>query len=98
MSKVMTKETKKNSEKYKFYDQAPKLSTEDVITHIFVMVDDKLGKRDKHPLCGLHDSEILTLGILYALSGLKFRAFHRRMARNYHHLFPNLPTGFLKTC
>ena len=77
---------------YKFYDQNPLLSTEDTIISIFIQVDDKLGKRIKAPRCSLHDSEIITIGILYVLSGQKFRAFHRKLYRNYRHLFPNLPT------
>jgi len=87
----MTKHQDK-THKYKFYDQNPLLSIEDTITAIFIQVDDKLGKRPKKPRCSLHDSEIVTIGILYVLSGQKFRAFHRKLYRNYLHLFPNLPT------
>lgn len=66
-------------------------STEDIITYCFVQVDDKLSFVPSHPLSKLHPSEIVTLGLLFALKGVGFKAFHRWVLHDHLALFPNLP-------
>lgn len=73
------------------------LSTEDFIITLFCKVDDfclsdkELRWEVKHPQGKLHPSEIITLGMLYALKGGGQRAFYRWLKRDYAHLFPCLP-------
>jgi len=45
----------------------------------------------KHPQSKLHPSEIVTIGLLYAIKGVGQRAFYRWIKRDFLHLFPNLP-------
>lgn len=67
------------------------MTTEDIITLIFIEVDDSLPKLAKHPQAKLHPSEVVTLSILFALKGKGFRAFYRWLKRDYAKLFPALP-------
>jgi hypothetical protein len=39
----------------------------------------------------LYPSELVTIGILYALKGCGERAFYRWLTRDYRPLFPHLP-------
>jgi hypothetical protein len=39
----------------------------------------------------LHPSEVVTLGMLFALKGVGTRAFYRWLSNNYRYLFPRLP-------
>ena len=66
------------------------MTTVDFITELFYRVDNELGDA-KHPLASLYASEIVTLGLLYALKGGGQRAFWRWLVRDYRPLFPNLP-------
>lgn len=65
--------------------------TTDIITHLFVRVDDQLGPVPRHPLAKLHVSEIVTLGLLFGLKGTGFKGFYRWISRDYRSMFPNLP-------
>lgn len=67
------------------------MTTEDFITELFCLVDDKLGTLSKHPQARLHPSEVVTLGLLFALKGVGNRAFYRWLTRDYRPLFPQLP-------
>lgn len=67
------------------------MTTEDIITLIFMTTDDKLPDLKKHSQAKLHPSEVVTLGILMALKGTSFRAFYRWLKRDYLSLFPGLP-------
>lgn len=67
------------------------MTTEDIITLVFIAVDDKLPKLKKHSQAKLYPSEVVSLGILMALKGVSFRAFYRWLKRDYHTLFPGLP-------
>ena len=49
----------------------------DFITLLFCRVDDELGHLPQHGQGQLHPSEIVTLGLLYALKGRGQRAFYR---------------------
>jgi hypothetical protein len=67
------------------------MTTEEIIIHIFCLVDDKLPKLEKHPQAKLYPSELVTIGILLALKGGHFRAFCRWLKRDYSGLFGGLP-------
>ena len=56
------------------------MTIEDFITELFCHVDDELteqGKNHKHSQAKLYPSEVVTLGLLYALKGCGQRAFWR---------------------
>jgi hypothetical protein len=65
--------------------------TEDFITELFCRIDDHLKDVPKHPQAHLHPSEIVTLGVLFALKGHGQRPFYRWLERDFRHLFPGLP-------
>lgn len=67
------------------------MNAESIIIGLFCRVDDRLGAVPKEPLGYLHPSEIVTLGLLFALKAQKGRPFYRWLSRNWRHLFPNLP-------
>ena len=67
------------------------MTTEDFITMLFCRVDDGMHEVPKHPLAALYPSEVVTLGILFALKGVGERAFYRWLSRDYRALFPRLP-------
>jgi len=64
----------------------------DFITELFCRVDDQLGHLEQHSQGQLHPSEIVTLGLLYALKGRGQRAFYRWLVANHQALFPGLPS------
>lgn len=59
------------------------MTTGDIILHIFCLVDDMLPEIKKHPQAKLYPSELVTIGILFALKGGFFRAFYRWLQRDY---------------
>lgn len=65
--------------------------TTDFITELFCRVDDKMNDLAKHPQSQFHPSEIVTLGLLFALKGVGNRAFYRWIERDFSGLFPLLP-------
>ena len=70
------------------------MTTNDFITQLFCRVDDKLNEccqNNKHSQANLYPSEVVTLGLLFALKGKGNRAFYRWFLRNHRDLFPNLP-------
>jgi hypothetical protein len=67
------------------------VTTEEIIIHIFYHVDNAMLSIQKHPLSKLYPSEVVTLGILFALKGGHFRAFYRWLVRDYDALFGGLP-------
>jgi hypothetical protein len=67
------------------------VTTEDFIIYLFCLVDDRLGKLPKHPQALLWPSELVTIGLLFALKGGYFRAFYRWLERDYADLFSELP-------
>jgi len=68
------------------------MTTVDLITELFCKVDDQVGYLAKHSQANLHPSEVVTLALLYALTGKGNRAFWRWLTRDYGALFPNLPS------
>jgi hypothetical protein len=67
------------------------MTTYDFVTELFVRVDDAMIPVKKHSQARLHPSEIVTLGLLFALKGSGNRAFYRWAERDLRPLFPNLP-------
>lgn len=67
------------------------MTTEDFLISLFCLVDDRLACRQKHPQARLWPSELITIGLLYALKGGSFRSFYRWLERDYADLFGGLP-------
>jgi hypothetical protein len=67
------------------------MTTEEIITSIFIEVDDTLPALKKHSQAKLYPSEVVTIGLLFALKGVSFRAFYRWLKREYVGLFTGLP-------
>lgn len=67
------------------------MTTEEFIITLFCLIDDRMGQMPKHPQAHLWPSELVTIGVLFALKGGSFRAFYRWPARDYGPLFGGLP-------
>jgi hypothetical protein len=67
------------------------MTTEDLLIQLFCLVDDAMQDKAKHSQAKLYPSELVTLGILFALKGGHFRAFYRWLSRDYADLFAGLP-------
>jgi hypothetical protein len=67
------------------------MPTDEIIIRLFCMVDDQLGAVNKRSDAHLYASEIVTIGLLSALKGGRFRAFYRWLDANYRAFFPKLP-------
>jgi hypothetical protein len=67
------------------------VATEDFVIWLFCVVDDRLGCQRKHPQAQLWPSELVTIGLLFALKGSSFRSFYRWLARDHAQLFGGLP-------
>jgi hypothetical protein len=67
------------------------MSTDDFIIGLFIRVDACLRDQAKHPQATLYPSEIVTLGLLFALKGSGQRPFYRWLCANYGAWFPGLP-------
>lgn len=68
------------------------MTTSDFITELFCPIDDLMKPLPKHPQATLWPSELVTLGVLYALKGVGSRAFYRWLVRECRRLFPRLPS------
>jgi hypothetical protein len=67
------------------------MTTEDFISELFYRVDESLKDVPTHPQASLWPSEIVTLGLLFALKGAGNRAFYRWVSRDWRGLFPAVP-------
>jgi hypothetical protein len=67
------------------------MPTDEIILRLFCMVDDELRDVNKHPEAERYPSEIVTIGLLFALKGGRFRAFYTWLTKNYRALFPSVP-------
>lgn len=67
------------------------MTTVNFIIRLFCLVDDVMMDVAKHSQASLYPSEIVTLGLLFALKGVGNRAFYRWVQRDLIHLFPLLP-------
>src|SRR5437764_4248238 len=61
------------------------------ITALFYEIDAQLRASPTHPEAHLWPSEVVTVGLLHALTGGGNRAFSRWLTRDYRALFPRLP-------
>ena len=67
------------------------MTTLEFITELFCRGEDTMSDVPKHPQARLYPSELVTLGILFALKGVGPRAFYRWLSRDWLSLFPQLP-------
>ena len=67
------------------------MTTADFIIDLFCRVDDEMRDVVKHSQAVLYPSELVTIGILFALKGGGNRAFYRWLNRDWRPLFPHLP-------
>jgi hypothetical protein len=67
------------------------VTDEDFIIHLFCRVDDEMPEMGKHAQAHLYPSELMTIGLVFALKGVGCRAFYRWFSRNFRPLFPRLP-------
>jgi hypothetical protein len=67
------------------------MPTDEIIIRLFCMVDEQLGAVNKREDAHLYPSQIVTIGLLFALKGGRFRAFYRWLSANYRGFFPSLP-------
>jgi hypothetical protein len=71
--------------------KARAVTTEDFIIELFYETDEVMLDVSKHPQATLYPSEVVTIGLLFALKGGSFRAFYGWLKRNYEPLFVRLP-------
>ena len=62
----------------------------DFITELYCQIDDTLPDLPQHPQALLGRSEVVTIGVLYAMKNVSRRAFYSWLRDNYGHLFPKL--------
>ena len=67
------------------------MSTEDILLRLFCSVDQEMADVKKRPDAHLYPSEIVTIGLMFALKGGKYRPFYRWLDANFHLWFPTLP-------
>ena len=67
------------------------MTTVDFITELFCQIDDTMLGVKKHAQATLFPSELVTIGLLFALKGVGERAFYRWLKRDHRVLFPGLP-------
>ena len=66
------------------------MTDSDFIIELFCRVDDEMKTVQKHPQAQMYPSELVTLGLVFALKGTGTRAFYRWISRNFRDLFPKL--------
>lgn len=67
------------------------VTQENFIIELFCRVDDMLPKMQEHIQAKLSLSELVTLGLLFALKGNSQHSFYRWIRNNWVDLFPTLP-------
>ncbi len=67
------------------------MPTDEFITRLFCMIDEEMGPVKKYADELLYASEVVTLMVLFAIKGGKYRAFYRWIDYNHRSLFPKLP-------
>lgn len=67
------------------------MPTLDFIIELFCRIDDAMSDVPKHSQANLWPSEIVTLGILFALKGVSTHAFYRWVEHDLKMFFPHLP-------
>ena len=66
------------------------MTDRDFIIELFCRVDDVMFDVEKHPQAKMYPSELVALGLVFALKGSGTRAYYRWISRNFRDLFPNL--------
>jgi len=74
------------------------MTTEDFIIDLFCRVDDQMRNIPNHSQAALSPSEVVTIGLLFAVKGVGHHAFYRWLSRDYAGWFPGLPerTGLFR--
>ena len=67
------------------------MATVGSLIRLFCWVDDRIGVEPKHAQARLWPSELVTVGLLFALKGGSFRSFYRWLERDHAALFGELP-------
>lgn len=67
------------------------MPTDEFITRLFCSIDQELGPVKKYDDELLYASEVVTLMVLFAIKGGRYRAFYRWIDYNHRGLFPKLP-------
>jgi hypothetical protein len=67
------------------------MPTDELIISLFWSRDLELGSVKKHSQANLYPSEVVTLMLLFAAKGGRYRAFYRWVLYNYRSLFPYAP-------
>jgi hypothetical protein len=67
------------------------MSTEDILLRLFEIVDQELSDVKKRSDAHLYPSEIVTIGLMFALKGGRYRPFYRWLHDNLGKWFPKLP-------
>ena len=68
------------------------MTTAEFIIALFYRIDNPMLDVCNHPQASLYPSEVVTLGVLYALKGGGKRAFYHGLVRDWHTFFPRLPS------
>ena len=68
------------------------MTTAEFIIALFYRIDNQMLDVPKHPQAALYPSEVVTLGVLYALKGGSKRAFYHWLVRDWYAWFPRLPS------
>ena len=64
----------------------------DIITELFCKVDDAMKDVPHRSRQSLSPSELVPIGLLFAIKGVGGRYFYRWLSSNYRDIFPNLPS------
>ncbi len=75
-----------------FQPRSVLMTTAEFIIALFYRIDNQMLDVPKHPQASLYPSEVVTLGVLYALKGGGKRAFYRWLVRDWQAWFPRLPS------
>ena len=67
------------------------MSTEEILLHVFWIVDQEMVDVKKRSDARLYPSEIVTIGLMFALKGGKYRPFYRWLCPNLGKWFPHMP-------
>ncbi len=67
------------------------MTHKEFIIELFCRVDDAMIAEIEHAKAKLSISELVTIGLLFALKGASQHAFYRWLRQNFAHLFPALP-------
>jgi hypothetical protein len=67
---------------YSTHHEEDGMPTDEIIIRLFCMVDAQVEDVNKRSDAHLYPSEIVTIGLLFALKGGRFRAFYRWLDKN----------------